>query len=183
MELKDIKQYKKFEDKKINPSHLSQILDSSMKVHTAGGVLSQHFIIIEKNKTKQKLKPYLLKQDWMLQAPIWVVICFEADEMQKYFKNKAELFCLQDTSSSSQNMILTANKLDINHYLVRSFKETELKETLKIPEDTKVSGILVLGKGKDQGEKYKRYNLKKHISFEEHGKEKTDKVFPLKKRS
>lgn len=180
--IKSNRQYKRFTDKKkIDQNALSAIIDSGLKVNSTSNILSQHFIIIEEEKIKKELMPYLLKQIWALQAPVWIVVCFDPEEMQSFFKNNYEVFCLQDTSFSVQNMQLKATSLNINHYFIRSFKETEVKEALRIPDKFKIAGILILGHGKGQGEKDKVYRLDKHISFERYNLKKTDSIWPLKK--
>ncbi|GEM_PF-2863113 len=175
------KTYKRFLDKPIQPNQLSSIIDAGMHVHGAGNIISWHFLIIDSEKVKKDLLPYCYNQRWMLQAPVWVMVLVSTEESNKFFKEKAESFGKQDAMMAIQNMRLKAASFKVGSYLIRSFKEPEIKDVLRIPEDLILEGIIVLGHPKGIGQSISRYRTDQVISFNRFGARKIDSLFPLKK--
>tara|TARA_Y100000310_G_C20470290_1_gene709670 strand:- start:314 stop:913 length:600 start_codon:yes stop_codon:yes gene_type:complete len=177
--LKD-KTYKRFSDKKIPPLKLSSILKSGLYVHSASEVKSWKFIIIDDDKVKESLMPSLYKQTWMLSSNAWIIICSDLSELKKFFKTDIEKYALQDALFAIQNIRVKASSLGINSYFVRSFKEPEIKDVLRIPDDLIIQGVITLGYGKGNGQKLPASKIERHVSFNQFKKSKTDSTFPLK---
>lgn len=175
------KTYKRFLDKPISPNQLSSIIDAGMYIHGAANVISWHFLIVDEEKVKKDLLPYCYKQTWMLQAPIWILVIINTEESNKFFKERAEEFCRQDAMMAVQNIRIRAASFKIGSYFVRSFKEAEIKDGLRIPENQRIEGIMILGHPKGTGQSISRYRIDQVISFNRLGTRKVDSLFPLKK--
>ncbi|MCD4666977.1 nitroreductase family protein, partial [archaeon] len=66
-------------DKKIPEKHITTILDAAIKAPNAGNLQVWRFVIVAEEEIKVILMQSCLQQNWMLIAPIFIVVCAELE--------------------------------------------------------------------------------------------------------
>ncbi|MCD4666478.1 nitroreductase family protein, partial [archaeon] len=125
----------------------------------AGNLQVWRFVIVDDEEVKVKLMQSCLHQDWMLKAPIFIVVCADLEDIKRYYPKKGEIYAIQDCSAATQNILLAATKLDINSCWVGSFDENAISKCLSLPNTVKPYAIITLGYSKEKQEKKNRYSI------------------------
>jgi len=150
MELSEViekrKSVRKYLDQKVNYGELGLIIDAATKAPSAGNVQNWKFIVVTKDKTIKELSKASLKQDWMIDAPVLVVVCSELDRIKRlYGKRGKEVYARQNCAMAAENLLLAATDLGIGSCVVASFDEEAVRRILSIPDKVIPEMIITLG--------------------------------------
>ncbi len=71
---------------------------------------------------------------FIARAPLVVVACADLRIAARYKERGTDLYCIQDTAASIQNLLLAAQDLGLGTCWVGAFKEEEVKKILQMPD-------------------------------------------------
>jgi len=135
-----------FIDKDVSETILNQLLSSAIMAPSAGNRQSWEFIIVRELETKKALVRAALNQQFIASAPVVIVVCaHQHRSAQRYGTRGGELYCIQDTAAAIQNLLLVAYSLDLGTCWVGAFKESDVSETLEIPEGVRPIALIPVG--------------------------------------
>jgi len=140
---------RKYLARKISNENLNKILKAGIRAPNAGNLQSFRFLVIKDEKTKEKLTSACLDQRWMMQAPLFIVICADLKTLKEYYTNRYKLYSIQDTALAAQNIMLTAFSLDIKSCFISSFDEKSIKRVLNLKQNLEPHCIITLGYSKE----------------------------------
>jgi len=159
---------RKYKKKTISNKDINTILEAGIRAPNAGNLQAWKFVIVDKEDVKEKITKAALDQRWMMQAPIFIVICSDFKKLKKYYPEKYKLYAIQDTSCATENIMLMAHSLNIKSCFVGAYDQKAVKRILRLPEGVESYCIITLGYS-DENRITKRGYLKYHLSFNKYG--------------
>lgn len=171
-----------FIDKKVNITDLNLILDAGIKAPSAGNLQDFRFIIETEEDKKRQIAEASLKQLWIADAPILIIVCSDLKNLIRFYEDRAEYYAVQDTAAAAENILLKATDLGLATNWISVFDENVLRRVLRLPEQIKPYVIIPLGYTKEKPKQRKRHPIETFTSFNEFGNKKYDRdTFPLMK--
>jgi nitroreductase len=137
-------------------SLIRQVLEAGMLAPSAGNRQPWEFIIV---RDDQELKKAIvqttyrgnswqngLHQDWLLQAPVLIVVCGNVERSAaRYGWEHAHKILYQDTAACIENMLLAATALGLASCWIGGYDMVALMNLLKLPPMVPPVGFLPLG--------------------------------------
>ncbi len=171
---------KSYLDKDVPNDILGLILEAGSLAPSAGNLQNWKFIVIRDQEKKQEISAAARSQNWMNQAPVFVVVCNDKKQIMSMYGKRGELYSTQDCSIAAQNIMLKAVDLGLATCWVGSFDEEAIQRVLKIPEDVVPELILTIGYPAEEPKNLDREPLKGITFFNEWGNAVDEKsLFPL----
>ena len=143
--IKGRRSIRKYCDKPVPRDMLDQILESAKAAPSAGNLQARDFFVVTDSETKQHLVNAAMGQKFIAQADIVVVVCANSDEIDSYGQRGIELYMIQDSAASVQNMLLTAYSLGLGTCWVGAFDESIVIEAMKLPKHFRPVAIIPIG--------------------------------------
>ena len=169
-----------FIDKKVEVEKIQQVLESGIKAPSAGNLQDFRFVVITDDEKKREIAEASLKQLWMADASLLVVICSDLKNLIRFYGNSAEYYAVQDTSAVAQNILLKDTDLGLASNWISVFDENVLRRALRLPDHIKPYIIIPLGYTKDKQKLGKRHSIETFTSFNEFGNRRYDRdIFPF----
>ena len=156
-----------YKNKLIKDKFLNKILEAGLNAPNAGNLQACKFIVVNKDSLKEKITKAALDQTWMIQAPLFIVICSDLEKLKKYYSEKYKFYSVQETSLAAENIMLMAYSLKIKSCFVSAFDDGAVKRALRIPDEVGVYCIITLGYSSEK-KTSTRNSLKYYINFNEY---------------
>jgi nitroreductase len=163
------KSIRAYQDKPVSKQTLERILDAARLAPSAVNIEPWHFIVVTDNEKRKALSKGMYAK-FVASAPVVIVVCADKKASPKWYAIDAAL--------ALENMILAAVSEGLGTCCVGSFKEEDVKATLKVPDNLAVLVMLTVGYEKSKmdltskvlGLIRKRKLLSEVTSEEEYGK-------------
>lgn len=159
---------RKYNSKKISNKDLNKILEAGIRAPNAGNLQAWKFVMITKDDIKEQLTKAALDQRWMMQAPVFIVVCSDLNKLKRYYPEKYKLYAIQDTSLAAENMMLMAFSLNIKSCFIGAYDEKAVKRILRLPDAVESYAIITLGYS-DEKRTTKRNSLNYSLSSNKYG--------------
>ncbi len=174
--IKERRSVREFLDKKVEEDKISKILEAASFAPSSGNVQNWEFVIVKENK---ELIAKACKQDFLLDAPVLIIVCNIKNKINILFGDKGrEFYSIQNCALAIENILIAATALGLGSCFTAVFDETMIKRALNIPDDISIDAVIAIGYGKEKNEA-KRISLKLKTFFESYGKRKKQWIFPL----
>ncbi len=135
---------RKFKDKKPDWRDIIECIDSARWAPMAGDIFSLKFILVNDEKTIQKLAD-AAQQDFIKQVKYVVVVCTNPRRILNAYKERGETYCRQQAGAAIQNFLLKIEEKKLATCWVGHFVDYLVKEALKIPDNINVEAIFPIG--------------------------------------
>lgn len=159
---------RKYMAKKVSWPLISKILDAGVRAPSSGNIQNYNFIVVQNKKKKEEIAN-AANQLWMIEAPVFIVVCNNKDKIKKFYEEEAEHYSIQNCAASAQNMLLTAYSLGLSTCWVGSYDEIALQRILKLPDNIKIELIITLGYSDMKPKEPKKFSIDRLTYFEEFG--------------
>ncbi|MHA2281190.1 MAG: nitroreductase family protein [Promethearchaeota archaeon] len=136
---------RRFTDKPVDDNLIKQIIELGNLAPSAGNLQPRDFVIVKDENAKNQLAQAALNQKFISQAPVLIVVCANMKRVTPYGNRGHELYCLQDTAASIQNMLLSIVDLGLSSCWVGAFNENEVVDILDLPSYVRPVAILPIG--------------------------------------
>ena len=144
--IKKRRSVRKYLKKDVPDELLEKILDSTKYAPSAGNYQPWEFIVVRNPDMKKDLATASFNQQWMLEAPILIVACVNVRLAGAvYGERGARLYGVQAVAAAIENMMLTAESLDLGTCWVGAFSEVVVARLLECPEYVRPCAIITLG--------------------------------------
>ena len=144
--IKTRRSIRKYLDKPLVWDDVYKIVDSGRLAPSAGNLQNWKFIVVLDQGKREQIAEACLQQQWMIKAPVHIVICSDPDKAEKYYGARGErLYSVQNGAAAAENMILTAQSFGLGTCWVGAFDEEMVKRVLSIPSEVRPQIILTLG--------------------------------------
>jgi nitroreductase len=135
--IKTRRSVREFKDLELPESAIDVLIEALRWAPSAGNLQSRKFYFVFNEALRNKLAQAGLRRDFVsfiARAPLVVVGCADLRISSRYKERGMELYCIQDTAASVQNLLLAAQDLGLGTCWVGAFKEEEVKKVLEMPD-------------------------------------------------
>ena len=172
-----------YKDREIPLNVISEILNSAILSPSSGNIQNWKFIVVTDKNKKQEIAIASLRQFFIAEAPVLIVICNDKEKVMEDYGERGELYSIQNCAVAAENIMLKAADLKLDTCWIGAFDEKAICRILKIPDFLMPEIIITLGYGKDKPEFKDRNPIETVTFFEEYGKRELDlEFFPLEKQ-
>jgi nitroreductase len=134
-------------DTEVSPEIVERLLRAAIRSPSAGNRQPWHFYVVRDAGIRQGLAAAAYGQDFVAQAPVVVVVCADAEQSAaRYGDRGRELYCLQDTASATEHILLAAVALGLGGCWVGAFDERQAAHVLDLPSRQRPVAILPIGR-------------------------------------
>ncbi|NHI93388.1 MAG: nitroreductase family protein [Candidatus Lokiarchaeota archaeon] len=128
---------RKFKQDPIKKDDLIKIIEAARWAPSATNRQVCRFVVIDNEELLKKIasetKIVFFKQRHAAQCPAMIVVCCKGDSW------------IEEIGAAIQNMLLTANSLEIGSCWIGAFSRSLVRELLKIPQNYKIYALILLG--------------------------------------
>ncbi len=136
---------RKYTHKKIPYYIVHEILEQANLAPSAGNLQNWYFVVLTDEKIKEQMMPACLNQTWMLQAPVWIIICNDQDHVQLHYPKRYKLYSVQDCAIAGSYITLASQDYGIGSAIVGAFDDKAVSRILRIPDNIQPEMIITLG--------------------------------------
>ena len=168
--IRERRSIRKFKDRPLDWEKITRIVDSARFAPSAGNIQNYKLVVIRKDDARQKLASAAFDQDWMLDAPVHIVIMAEPDKAERFYGARGDrLYTVQNCAAAIENMLLTASSLGLASCWVGAFDEEKVKHILNAPDGPEPQAIIVLGYADEKPEMPSRMELEHQVYLDRWG--------------
>ncbi|MFT3983810.1 MAG: nitroreductase family protein [Lachnospiraceae bacterium] len=174
-QIEDRRSIRKYLNKRVEEEKLVQILESARLAPSGSNTQPWTFLIVESEDTKEKLSIADHHQNWMLEAPVFIVCVadircrIQANMQIRLEENSSEpelKQIIRDTAIAMEHILLEAEHLGLAACWTAWFEQDAVRQILNIPEDKYVCGIITLGYGDETPKQRPRRALEDIVRYE-----------------
>ena len=147
--IKTRRSIRKFLDQPVEKEHLDTILEAARWAPSAGNCQPWRFVVVTDSQKIKKFDPFF-HQPWVISAPAVIVVLANPEDSRRRYGPTSEWF-VQDCAAASQNMLLMAHGLGLGAVWIGAFGKEAVRETLEIPSQLEVLGLICVGHYKHEG--------------------------------
>ncbi len=167
---------RRFLDRKIEEEKTSMVLEAASLAPSSGNVQNWDFIIVKGNK---EIISKACKQNFLLEAPVLVVVCNLRDKVGNLFDEKGkDFYSVQNCALAIENMLIAATALGLGSCFTAVFNEEMMKRALNVPENVSIDAVIALGYSDEKNEA-KRTKISLKTFFESYGNRRKKGIFPF----
>ena len=155
------KSIRSFSDKKLSADLISEIIKYAHLASSAGNLQARDFIIVDDIDIKKGLSKAALNQEFIVEAPVNIIVCANLDRISPYGNRGRELYCIQDASAAVEHILLLAVNCGLGACWVGAFNENEVEKILQLPPYIRPVAIIPIGYPKDKALSTSRIDTKK----------------------
>ncbi|MFH1972265.1 MAG: nitroreductase family protein [archaeon] len=168
---------RRYKDKKVPLSLVGEILDLAKHAPSSGNLQNWKFVIVTDSEMRQQLAEAALEQYWMVEAPIYIVICNDYKTVKDHYAELGKMYSIQNCANVAYAIQLAAYDLGLGSCWVGAFDNEKVQQLLEIPDDIDPEIIITLGYSQDMKAEQIRDQIKYFCYFDKWGKK--VKKFPL----
>jgi len=180
--LRERRSVRKYLDKDVSAEKINELLDAARYAPNSGNIQNWSFIIVRDKKIKRELADVALKQYFMVEAPVLIVVCNKIEKIRKFYGIRGELmFSIQNCAAATENILLKAHSMGLSTCWIGAFDDDAVARILEMPEDVKAEAMISVGYSDEKSEMPIREHLERLVYFEKWGKKEKESIFPLNK--
>lgn len=140
-----------FEDKKIEPEKIREILAAAGSAPSAGDLKAREIVSVEDGSLRRKIAHAAHDQDFIAEAPLVLVFFAVLQRSEKKYRQRGrDLYAIQDATLAAGFAWLQAVALDLSACWVGGFEDGEVITNLNISEDWLPICIMPVGYARKQ---------------------------------
>jgi len=137
---------------------------------SAGNTQEWHFIVVKDDDVKKELADAALKQSFIADAPVVIVVCIDKEKIKLRYAERGEsLYSIQDTACATMNMLLAAEEMGLGTCWVGSFDEDALEHILELPNQLRAVAIIPVGYSDEEKKKPRRIDFENVTHVNKYG--------------
>jgi len=164
MDLKDTIQQRysvrSFSDKKIPLDLVHEMIKFANLAPSAGNLQAREFIIVDDIEIKKRLSYAALNQEFIVEAPVNIVVCANLNRISPYGIRGIDLYCIQDSAAAVEHILLLAVDNGLGTCWVGAFDEVEVSKILNLPSYVRPVAIITIGYPRGKADLTSRINTK-----------------------
>ena len=133
-----------FKDKKASWKLILEAIDSANQGPFADGRNPLKFLIIEEQKTINKIAE-LADKLWINEATILVLVCTDDSNLEHLHGERGKKYSRQQSGAAIQTLLLKITDLGLSSCWVGAFTNEQIKQYLKIPSHIELEAIVPIG--------------------------------------
>lgn len=156
---------RKYTDMPVEWDKIGTIVDAGRVAPSAGNLQCWRFIVVESIHKRKALAEACLKQYWMEEAPVHILIVMMLRRIREFYGTRGtDFYAVQEASMAAQNMMLAAHAVGLGSCFVSAFDESGVIDAFNLPVDVKPMGIVTLGYAAEQPQEPIKYRIE-NVTF------------------
>ncbi|HHT62941.1 MAG: nitroreductase family protein [Bacillota bacterium] len=131
-----------YQARPVEEEKLMQVLEAGRVAPSAVNYQPVHFIVVRNEEIKKKVAS-TYKRDWLLTAPVIIVVC--GDHSRSWRRGDGKDHCDIDAAIAIDHMTLAAVELGLGTCWICAFNSMECHKILGLPSHIEVIALLPLG--------------------------------------
>lgn len=156
-----------FKSTPVSELAIAKIIQAGYDAPTAGNLQNTQFIVVRNNK--EKLEGCFWGQDWVLEAPVIIVVCSDDSLHEKEYGSDGKKYSIESSAAAAENMLLMAHAQGLGSCWLGAFDENKVKSALKIPDLIRVVALLPIGHPAMQPERPRKKLITEITYIENYG--------------
>ncbi len=163
---------RKFKSKKPDWRDIIECIDAARFASMAGGNYTLKFIVVSEPEKIQKIAE-ACQQPFVSTAHYLVVGCSEPKRTINAYGERGQIYVRQQAGAAIENFWLKLIEKGLSTCWVGHFVESQVKNTLRIPENIQVEAVFPIGYEYEKPKtKKEKINIDSILYFEEYGNKK-----------
>ncbi len=150
---------RKFLKKDISNEIIKKLLEAGNAAPSAGNLQARDFIVVRDEETKLKLAIASLKQMFIAEAPVVIVVVANYPRSMRVYGERGRIYAEQDAAAAVQNILLAAHCMGLASVWVGAYDDEKVAEILGIPSYARPAAILPIGYPAEQPKAPSRYPI------------------------
>jgi len=172
----------KYKKKKVSTDDLYYVLEAGRWAPSSGNIQNWRYVIVEDEDAIKEISKASLGQDWIKTAPVLIIVCSMTNKVTRKFPKFGDVYAIQNTAASIQNMLLGAMGVGLSTCLVTAFAHNRVRRVCNIPNEMDIHGIITLGYANERPVAVPRHDLWDITVFETWQDKDLDKTQYIKGR-
>ena len=126
---RSVREYAK---KDISFEKIILLLNAANHAPSAGNLQTFSFVVVNDKDKQNKIVEVSLKQFWMNQAPIFIVVCSDTQKLESYYKERGTKYADQNAGSVAMLLSLKATDLGLVSCWVNVFDQEKVSKILSL---------------------------------------------------
>ncbi|MGA2177651.1 MAG: SagB/ThcOx family dehydrogenase [Verrucomicrobiota bacterium] len=105
-------------------------------------------LLIAQGDQRAKLATAALGQDWLVDAPVTIVLAAVFERTARRYRQRAERYVLMEVGHAAQNVHLQAVALDLGTVVVGAFDDAEVKQVLSLAANEEPLCLMPIGRSR-----------------------------------
>ncbi len=176
--VKSRRSIRKYKSQPVEDVKIRTMVESARLAPSGSNTQPWNFIIVRADETKKQIAA-ICKQEWMLQAPVFIVCVADIrtrlrkqehivlSEASPQFELKQ---IIRDTAIAIEHLVLQAESIGLSTCWVAYFVQEDIRPILNIPPDKYVVAVVTVGYADESPSAKPRRSLEDIIHFETWGK-------------
>ncbi len=159
---------RKFKTDPLTDEQIDKLLNAAQIAPSAGNQQPLEVIVV--TEEKERLIEATGRQQFIVDAPVvFIILSNNKDTVNRYKTRGAELYHIQDTAASVQNVLLLAKSMGLDTCWIGAFDESMIKSLFSIPEGVRPVAIIPIAYGDVDPEGPARKDIKEIIYKNNYG--------------
>lgn len=149
-----------FSDKLVSLDLIHEMIKFANLAPSAGNLQARDFIIVNDNEVKRRLSAAALNQEFIVEAPVNIVVCANYKRISSYGIRGRELYCIQGSAAAVEHILLSAVDNGLGSCWVGAFDEIQVSKILNLPSYVRPVAIIPIGYTIGKADSTSRINIK-----------------------
>lgn len=149
MEFKNVylgrRSIRKYKDKEVPLATIGEIIDLAEFAPSSGNLQNWKCIVVTDSEKRQLIADACVEQNWMLEAPVFLVICNDHNDVKNHYGKLGRMYSIQNCANFAFGIMLIAYNYNLGSCWVGAFDNEAVQRILNIPEDMDPEIIITLG--------------------------------------
>ncbi|MFH1316245.1 MAG: nitroreductase family protein [Candidatus Woesearchaeota archaeon] len=168
--IKTRRSIRRYMDAPVEWEKIGRILEAGKAAPSAGNLQNWSFIVVLDQGQRSKIAEACLKQDWIAEAPVHIVVAGLPEKAKRFYGIRGErLYTIQNCAAATENMLLMAHALGLGSCWVGAFDEDILKDAVSMPQEVRPQAVLTIGYANEQVPEPPEFTLENVMYFRDYG--------------
>jgi nitroreductase len=137
---------RKYKSDEVEWDKIGNIIYAAMHAPSSGNIQNWKFIVVTDEGARTAIAEASMRQLWMSQAPVHIVVCGEYEKAEQFYGIRGErLYSIQNCAAAIQNILLAATDLDLGSCWIGAFDEEKIRDICGIPGNVRPQAIITIG--------------------------------------
>ncbi|MDD5331512.1 MAG: nitroreductase family protein [Candidatus Nanoarchaeia archaeon] len=170
-----------FKNKNIKIQDIYECIDNSKFAPSSGNLQNWKVVVIQDSEKIKNLAVACLRQRWISEAPLVLVMCSEPDVTVKVYNERGNIYAVENVSLFTQNLTLLLHEKGLGSCLVASFDKNAVRRIIKIPDNVEPLFVVPIGYPNQNHKEPIRKELEHFVYYEEWGVKEKSTVHDIKR--
>lgn len=168
--IKTRRSIRRYMDSPVEWEKIGRLLEAGKAAPSAGNLQNWTFIVILDKDTRKQIAEACLKQYWMAEAPVHIVVAGLPNKAKRFYGIRGErLYTIQNCAAAAENILLMAHSQGLGTCWVGAFDEDGLKVAVPMPDEVRPQAVITIGYSNEVPPEPPEFTLENVMYFRAYG--------------